>query len=311
MICDRPASNWRRWVGAACMLALLLGWASPAVGQELEPRAYSPSPVGTNFAAVSYGYTDGDIVFDSSSVLSDVSAGINSAALGYGRVFGLAGRQSSVTIGLPYAWGGITGNVGEDRRSITRSGLGDPRLRFSAILFGGPALPRNAFAGRARAPILGVSVVVVPPLGQYDSSRLINLGTNRWAWRPEVGVSLPRGPWQYDFYAAVWLYGTNDDFFGGQRRTQESLASYQAHVSYTFRPGLWLAADATYYTGGVTSIDGVRGRDLQNNSRLGLTLASALGRGHSIKLAVSDGASTRIGGEFLAASIAWQYIWFD
>jgi hypothetical protein len=295
----------------ACALALLLGLPAFAFGQELEPRAYSRSPVGANFALVSYGRTEGDIVFDSSSVFSDVSARVNAAAVGAGRVFGLAGRQASLALAVPYALGDVSGNVGEDRRAITRSGLADPRLRFSTLLVGGPAQTRSEFAGSARGPIVGVSLVVVPPLGQYDSSRLINLGANRWAWRPEVGVSLPRGPWQFDLYAGVWLFGTNDDFYGGQRRTQEPVASYQTHVSYTFRPGAWVAVNANYYTGGVTTVDGVRGGDLQNNLRVGLTISMALTRGHSLKLAYSDGATTRVGGDFRSIGVAWQYLWFD
>jgi hypothetical protein len=307
---DARTRNLPRAIAAGA-LALLLGLPALAFGQELEPRAYSRSPVGTNFAVATYGRTEGDIVFDSSSVFSDVSARVDSAALGLGRVFGLAGRQASLALAVPYVLGDVSGNVGEDRREITRSGLGDPRLRFSAILVGGPAQTRSEFAGSARGPILGVSLVVVPPLGQYDSSRLINIGANRWAGRPEVGVSFPHGPWQFDLYAGVWLFGTNDDFYGGQRRTQENVASYQTHISYTFRPGLWVAANGTYYTGGVTTLDGVRSRDLQNNFRFGLTFSMALKGGHSLKLAYSDGATTRVGGDFRSVVVGWQYAWFD
>jgi hypothetical protein len=205
----------------------------------------------------------------------------------------------------------MSGNVGDDRRAITRSGPADPRLRFSWLLAGGPARSRSEFQARTPAPLLGASLVVVPPLGQYDSSRLVNLGANRWAWRPEIGVSFPKGPWQFDLYAGVWLFGTNDDFYGGQRRSQESVASYQAHVSYTFRPGMWIAANGTYYTGGVTTVNGVRGRDLQNNFRAGLTFSMTLTRAHSLKLAFSDGATTRVGGDFRSVALAWQYVWFD
>ena len=297
--------------GRRLALALLLGMPALALGQELEPRAYSPSPVGTSFALASYARTEGDIVFDSSSVFSDVTARVNTGVAGLGRVFGLAGQQASLALAVPYAWGDVEGNVGEERRAITRSGLADPRLRFSVLLAGGPALSRTEFQARPRGPIVGASLVVVPPLGQYDPSRLINLGSNRWAWRPEIGVSFPKGPWQFDLYAGVWLFGANDDFFGGQRRTQEPVASYQTHVSYTFRPGMWLAANGTYYTGGVTTVDGVEGTDLQKNTRVGLTFSMALTRGHSLKLSFSDGATTRVGGDFRAAGIAWQYIWFD
>ena len=302
--------GWLGWSSAA-WAAWILWLPLGATAQEIEPRSYSASPVGTKFAVAVLGNTRGEIVFDASSALSDVTASINTAAIGVGGVFGLAGRQSSLALAVPYAWGGASGNVGEDRRSITRSGLADPRLRFSMILLGGPALSRAAFQGRKRGPMLGVSLVVVPPLGQYDPDKLVNIGTNRWAWKPEIGVSFPRGAWQFDVYAGAWLFDDNTEFYGGRRRSQEPLTSYQAHVSYTFRPGLWAAADATYYSGGVTTVGGLRSADLQNNLRYGLTLSMALKQGHSLKLGLSDGAMTRVGGDFVSVGLSWQYAWFD
>lgn len=296
----------------ALLLLLWLVAAATVSAQELEPRAYSPSPVGTNFLVVAYTRTTGDVVFDPALPFSDVSARLNAGVLGYARTFAAAGRQASATLGLPYVRGTVEGNVGENRREAYRSGPGDARLRLAVNLMGSPALTPAEFAKRTPATTLGASLVVVAPIGQYESRKLINIGTNRWAFKPELGLSHPVGRWSFDAYAGVWLFMDNDAFYTGSSvREQDPIGSFQAHVSYTFRPRLWLALDANYYRGGQTTLDGVGNDDEQSNSRFGLTLSLPIGARQSLKLNWSDGATTRIGGDFTTLGIAWQYAWFD
>jgi hypothetical protein len=282
-----------------------------AGAQELDPRAYSASPIGTTFALLGYGNTSGDVVFDSSSAITDVHASVNAATFSAGRAFDFLGRQASVAFGLPYAWADVSGSVGEQRRSITRSGLGDPRLRLGLLLYGGQALDRDAFIKSKRTPILGVSLQVVAPLGQYMPDKLINIGTNRWAFKPEIGFSYPVGRWQFDAYAGMWLFTDNTDFYGGHRKSQDPIASFQGHVSYTIRPGLWVAVDATQYSGGITSVDEVANSSRQDNLRLGATLSLPVSavRGLTVKLSYSDGAVVRVGSDFTSVGLTFQYAW--
>ena len=298
--------------GIGFLLPVVLLYASPALqAQELEPRAYSASPVGTNFLAVGLGRAEGGVLVDPSLPVTDVEATIDSALLGYARTFGVLGRGASGSVLLPYVWADVSGNVGETRGEVRRSGIGDARLRLAVDLVGNPALTPRAFAQRKPTTIVGTSLTVVAPTGQYDGARLINIGTNRWAFKPEIGISQPLGSWFFEAMAGVWLFTDNSEFFGGHRRSQDPLASYQLHVGYTFRPGLWLAGDATYYTGGGTRVDGIAKQDKQENSRYGLTLSLPLRRGLSLKLAWSQGWSTRIGGNFDSYTAALQYRWFD
>ena len=289
----------------------VLGGASVTRAQELEPRAYSPNPKGANFVLLAYGRTQGDVLLDSSLPFRDVTATLNSTSLLYGRTFGLFGRSASLGLGVPYAWGSMQGAVGETFRRITRSGLADGRLRLAVNLLGGPALAPPEFARRRPRTTLGASLVVQAPTGQYDGTKLINLGTNRWSFKPELGVSHPRGRLYLELYAGMWLFTTNDDFLGGQLRQQDPIGAFQAHVSYTFRPRLWLAADATYYTGGQSTLAGVAKDDRLGNSRVGLTAAFPLGRRQSLKLGWASGVTTRIGGDFDTFSVAWQILWFE
>ncbi len=292
------------------LVAALAAGISSAFAQELEPRAYSPSPTGANVALLAYGHSTGDIVFNDALPFSDVEARLNSTSLLYVRTFGLFGRSASAALGLPYVWGSVRGNVGDERNEITRSGLADARFRFAMNLLGGPALARREFAARRAGNTLGMSLLVSAPSGQYDPAKLINIGSNRWSVKPELGFSHPAGRFVLELYGGAWFFTANPDFFGGSRREQEPIATLQGHVSYTFRPRLWLAADATFYTGGRTTLDGITQPDVQENSRLGLVLALPTGRQHSLKLAGTSGFTTRIGGDFKTLSIAWQVTWF-
>ena len=289
------------------MLAVCAGVGS---AQELEPRAYAPSPTGANFVLLAYGHSSGDVVFDPAVPITDVSAKINTTALFYGRTFSLFGRSASAAVQLPYVWGDVSGAVFEERTSVHRSGLADLRLRLTSNILGGPALSPREFAARRPRTTLGASVVLVAPTGQYDPAKLVNLGTNRWSVKPELGLSHPTGRWWLELYAGAWIFGENANFFGGSRKEQSPLGSLQGHVAYVFRPRLWVAGNATFYTGGRTTVDGVQKADLQRNSRFGLTLAVPVKRRSALKVSWARGLVTRIGGDFDTLAVGYQFLWF-
>jgi hypothetical protein len=292
------------------ILTTLLAGAGPAEAQQLEPRAYSPSPVGTNFLGLGYTYSSGGAVTDPSVPITNIHARVSSAVPYYGRTFGLVGRQAGVTLATPYAWGTVSGDVQEVNRTVDRVGLADPQFRLSVNLIGGPALTPKEFLQQPQQTTLGTSLTVIAPFGEYDSSKLINLGTNRWAFKPELGLSQPLGNWGIEFYAGVWLFTENDDFFGGQVRKQDPLASLQTHVVYTLRPRLWTALDFTYYSGGSTTVDGRPQDDRQNNTRGGATVSVPVTLNQSVKLTWARGVSTRVGSNFDTLGVAWQVLWF-
>jgi hypothetical protein len=299
--------------GAAVWLALLLLTAGAATlrAQQLEPRAYSPAPIGTNYFGMSYLYQHGDVLLDPSVPIENIKAQVNTVAPYYGRTFGLFARLASVTVVAPYAWATIAGDVMEVRQSITRSGFADPQLRFAVNLIGGPALTLQEFRTRTPQTTLGASLVVVCPYGEYFPSKLINLGTNRWAFKPELGFSQPAGKWTFEVYAGVWFFTENADFYGGQVRSQNPLASYQAHVVYTVTPRMWAAFDLTYYSGGQSTLNGQQKDDRQDNTRGGFTVAVPVARSQSFKLTWANGVSARVGSKFRTIGVAWQYTWFD
>ena len=293
------------------LVAIVLLFAAAASAQEMEPRTFSPSPVGTNFVVFAVNHATGSVLVDPSLPVTDIHASNTVNVLGLGHVFDLFGRQALITGVLPYANADVTGNVGGNAREVQRSGLADAQAKLSVLLLGGKALTPGEFAQAHHGMVIGVSVGVMAPTGQYYPQYLINLGTNRWATRLEGGISIPRGRWMFEGSAGVGLYGDNDLFYPGERhKSQQSIKGLQGHVSYTFRPRMWVAFDGTWYTGGRVDLDGVRGADFQRNSRLGATFALPLTRRQSLKFAYSTGATTRLGGDFDTFSVAYQMVWF-
>lgn len=299
---------WAKLFGATLLLASP-GLAALVAGQQLEPRAYSVSPVGTNIVVVGYGRSTGDLAFDPSLPVTDASATINGAFAGYFRSIDFFDRSANVSVALPYAWGNLQGKVEGQFQQVRRSGLADPSVRFAVNLRGARAMGLKEFSVYRQKTIVGASVVVVAPLGQYDPAKLINLSGNRWAFKPEIGVSRAVHRKLYlDLYAGAWLYTPNNNF-QGRTRKQAPIATSQFHLSYNVKPKLWVAFDATFYTGGRTTINGVRRDDLQHNSRIGGTLSYKLDRRQSLKFAYSRGAFTNIGADFQSVSVAYQYLW--
>lgn len=287
-------------------MTLLVLSAFHAQGQDLEPRAYSNAPVGLNFLIMAYGHTEGDVAVDAALPLSDVNVELHTAAFAYARSLDVFGKSAKFDVVLPYAWVSATGKaLGEFRERVV-DGFADPRFRFSINLFGAPALTLDEFVEYRQDTVFGVGVEVTAPGGQYEPDKLVNIGTNRWSIKPELGVSKSLGPVTLELAGGVRFYTDNDDFFGGQLREQDPMYLLQGHIVYSFGYGIWAALDGTFYTGGQTTVDGIKNDDRLENSRVGATLALPVNRYNSVKLYVSTGASARTGSNFDTAGIAWQ-----
>jgi len=302
----RINARWKRflWIVLVGVLVCRMGAA-----QELEPRAYRTLPTGLNFFALIGSYSEGNVLTDAASPLQDVELKSTTAILSYLRSFGLAGRSASVTVAMPYLHMSGSGTLSGQFVSNSRSGASFLRARVAVNVLGGPALAPAEFAKYKQGRNLGVSLTVATPTGQYDSSRVISFGANRWAFKPEVGYSSIKGHWILEVAAGVWFFTTNDDFFGGSSQDQNPISSIQGHLSYNFENRVWLGLDANYYSGGRTTINGVDQFDLQRNSRVGGTLSVPLTRRQSLKMAAHTGAFTEIGADFDVVTVAYQLFW--
>jgi hypothetical protein len=113
-------------------------------------------------------------------------------------------------------------------------GLADPRVRLSVNFYGAPALTLEEFAHYRQDILVGASLQVAAPLGQYDPGKLLNIGTNRWFIKPELGISKALGPVTLELAAGVTFYTPNHDFFGGHEKQQDPIYSLQGHLVDTF-----------------------------------------------------------------------------
>lgn len=289
----------------------LWGLAAPLAAQSLEPRAYSPAPVGMNFILIGTAFTSGALPEDPALPLTDSQIETSGVVLGYVRTFDAGGKLGRVELVVPVTRleGRALFNGAPVEREVT--GSGDPTMRLSAILHGAPAMNARQFRSFRQDWLVGTSVLVQLPLGQYDPSRLVNLGANRFAVRPEIAVSRALGRLVLEGTAAASLFSDNRDFFGGATRTQDPLFSTRMHAAFSFPKGGWVSLDSTFFTGGRSAVDGVLRNDFNSNWRTGMTLTLPVSRALSLRLFGSTGVTPRTGQNFDLAGAALQFRWLD
>ena len=293
-------------MGIAAFVALGL---TNAKAQDAEPRSYTNTPVGLNFILAGYGLAEGRIAFDPSLPIADAQFRTNTAAFAYVRSLDVLGMSAKLDVLLPYSAFSANGLVAGQPREREIAGFGDPRFRFSINLFGAPALSVEEFANYQQDLIIGASLQVSAPLGQYDDTKLLNLGNNRWSSKLELGISKAWGSWAAEVAPSVTIYTDNIDFYNDKTFSQAPIYALQGHILYTFQSGAWVSLDGIYFTGGGTVVNDVKSDNEQRIARAGLSFALPLDRHNSVKLYASTGVATRTGSEFSGFGIAWQYRW--
>jgi hypothetical protein len=169
---------------------LLVARLSCAVqAQDLEPRAYSNSPTGLNFLIAGYGYAEGTVLTDPSLPLDNVSNDSHVGLFAYATTLNVLGKSAKFDMIVPYASLAAKGLVFGVPRERFVTGFADPAFRFSINFIGAPALTAAEFKDYRQDFILGASLRVTAPLGQYNEDKLVNIGTNRWSLKPEIGFS--------------------------------------------------------------------------------------------------------------------------
>ena len=283
--------------------------ASMLSAHSLEPRLYSNAPVGMNFLLVGYGRTSGNLDDNPEAGLEDAELNVDKAVFAYARVIEMFGQSGKIDLIIPSAC--INGDAIYQGEHISRDvcGMGDIKTRLSLNVYGSPALSLKEFAGYKQDIIVGLSLQVTAPTGQYEKSKLVNVGNNRWAIKPGIGISKGIEKVILEIDADVEFYSDNDDFMGNIKREQDPLYSTQGHLIYTFSSGYWLGLDLNYYWGGETTKNGVKSDDELSNSRWGATLAVPINKKNSLKFYGHSGISTRTGTDFDMLGVIWQYRW--
>lgn len=305
----------QKWIAAGICgppstapLFLFFCFAATLNAQEMQPRAYFPAPVGINFFGISYSHNAGGLLLDPSLPVEDAHIVANFGTLSFGQSLGVLGRTAQALIIVPYVQADLTGGVAGTVQSGYRSGVGDMVFRYAMNITGAPAMHLQQYANYRQKTIVGASITLSTPTGQYDPSLAINIGANRWGFKPEVGISRAFGKWVIEGAAGIWLYTANNNFYGGSTRAQNPLWSIQGHFLRFLPHRIWVAFDGTYFMGGRATVDGVQRLGYMANSRLGATLGVVIDRRQSLRISYFDGVLTRIGTDVSSFGIAYNYI---
>ena len=271
------------------VIVLCCSLAGPGSAQDIEPRRWTPLPVGMNIFGLGIVYTDGDIAFDPVLELEDVTVEQKMAVVSYLHAFDLLGKSARFDVRLPYKDAQWEGRLAGVPGTADRKGPGDPRLRLSVNFLGAPALKGKAYqAYRASRPVntvVGAALSVTLPFGDYNDERLLNLGQNRLIFRPQLGVVHTRGHWSYELTGSVFLFGDNDKFFRDSKREQDPLYALQAHLTYIAPRHWWVSLGTAHGRGGESTINGVKKDDERRDRLYGVSAGLPIGSRSSVKLA--------------------------
>jgi len=299
------------------LISLAVFLSGIGFAQDMAPRAYVITPIHTNAVVAAYSFFDGNLDLQGAVPIADATARANVPILSLYHAFSLLHRSANATFTLPYGQANFRGTVMGSETNAYRSGLLDSVYRVSVNLIGGQAMAPLDYRKWRQKNLLGVSLRVVAPTGQYDSTKLINLGTNRWGFKPEVGYSRRNGHWIMDAYYGTWFYTKNPKFFsenqyypGVRSQTQAPVGAFEGHVSYDVKALLWVSFDGNFWFGGKTRLNGVENPATSlRSSRIGATASVPLTKYQALKFSYSDGAYVKYGGNFNNITVAWQYSW--
>lgn len=297
-------------VATAAAALLVAVVALPVRAQNLEPRLYVPIPIGINVLVASYSRASGDVIVEAALPVTDFHATTNSVVLSYVRSFSLAGRTAQLQAIAPFVVAKASAVVAGQDTSRSMTGPGDPLVRLAVNLKGGPARRRSELPGVRFGTIIGASLSVGIPLGQFDTDRRLNIGAHRWSFKPEVAIVQPLGrQWAVEAYAGVSLFTQNTEYLETSTASQAPLFALQAHLIRIIGRRGWLALDGTLVSGGETSVNGAVEATFQRNLRLGATGVYTFPGGHGLRAAFSSGFYTRLGGDFTVVSVGYSYMW--
>ena len=245
-----------------------------------------------------------------SLIIAGAHLDLNQGSVEYTRYFGLAHRMAWVTGGVPVA--GLSGSVSGTRIQGSVIGTGDSSYQFGILLKGGPALTPAEFEEFKPTTVLGCSFNVTAPTGLYRPNRILNLGSDRWAFGPEIAVSQPFGSeqqWQLDIYGNCDFYTDNTAFHGRQILRQNPLPGLEGHISYTLTERLWVSLDTRYSARGSTLVDGVDQSDSQQNFTLGDELNVELNKQNSLLFEWAKVLAHRNGPSSSGFALKYAYTW--
>ena len=292
----------------SALVVFSLGWAAHA--QFTDPRNYQNAPVEVNQVELAYAYARSDTSIDPSIIVGNSRLQLNQGTISYTRYFRLLRRMAWFSPSLPIA--GLSGSISGTSVSRSVAGTGDSGYEMALLLKGGPALTVPEFKNYQPTTTIGVSLSTTAPTGQYDANKVLNLGSNRWSFSPELAVSWPFGPqqkWALDAYTNVAFYTDNTEYQGREILTQDPLPGFEGHISYAFLDSLVASLDARYSCFGRTTINHVDQNDSQKNFVLGSEVIFSLNERNSLSFVVAKALVHENGPTTTGVIVKYDYYW--
>jgi hypothetical protein len=288
----------------------IVGASNRASAQFTDPRNYGNSPIGVNQLELSYAHVHANASIDSSLIIPGAKLDLNQGIIDYTRYFGLFQRLTWVEVGVPIA--GLSGAVNGTAIHGSVTGMGDSSYQLGMLLKGGPALDIVHFENYTPTTTLGLSLAITAPTGLYHGDKILNLGSDRWSFKPEVALSYPFGPgqkWEFDAYANAYFYTDNTSHHGRQLLRQEPLPGLEGHISYAFNERLWASLDTRYSWRGITSIDALSQNNPQRNFIWGSELNISLNSRNSLVFEFAKAQVHQNGPALVGFAVKYDYTW--
>jgi len=294
----------------ACFAVAALFAPGQVRAQFTDPRNYENTPVGLNQVELAYSYVHANASLDTSVIVAGARFNLNQGTIDYTRYFGFLHRMFWVEATLPLA--GLSGSVSGTNLQGSVSGAGDSSYQLAALLKGGPALSFEQFKNYEPTTTLGVSFTMTAPTGLYNVNKILNLGTNRWSFKPEIAWSHPFGPekkWEFDAYANAYFYTSNTSYHGANILRQEPLPGFEGHISYSLTDSVWASLDTRYSFGGSTLINGLNQNDTQQNFIIGSELNVSLNLHSSLTFEFAKVLAHQNGAAYTGFAVKYDYNW--
>jgi len=293
-----------------CLVLAVLHIPNQACAQFNHPRAYENAPVGTNQLELGYTYEHANASLDTSLVIAGAKLNANQGIIDYTRYFDFFHRLMWVEASVPVA--GLSGAVSGTNLQYSITGAGDSSYSLAMLLKGGPALSVAQFEHYKPTTTLGVSFTISAPTGLYNPNRILNLGSNRWSFKPEIALSHPFGreqKWEFDGYANVYFYTDNTSYGGQEILRQQPLPGLEGHISYSFNDSVWASLDTRYSFRGTTFVDGIAQDNAQQNFILGSEMNISLNSRNSLVFEFAKALVHNNGPAVVGFSIKYDYTW--
>ncbi len=299
-------------IGLFLLIALLF-LGTKSFSQDVEPRRWTTLPVGIKILGAGYGYTSGEIFFDPVLQAEDVSVSVNTFIVQYVQPFKLGNRLARLDVNVPYniaKWEGLVQGV---PTAVHRNGFADPRLRLSVNFIGPKAMgPKELFEYFKTHPTyttVGASIAVVLPLGQYFEEKLLNLGHNRFVFRPQIGMLHNWDDWSFELSGSAFIFSRNNDFFGGKQRKQKPIYAIQTHLIKKFESKLWASISAGYGSGGISIVNEVSNNDQRGNFLGSFAVGMPISKKQAVKIAYINGQTLKdVGANTNSFILAWSLV---